>query len=99
MPSRIRQLLQCIHIFEADDQVATWFKPAAAIFALRDRLYVLLVPTVGNDHRIGAGERIVFERRQGCFRDGASDEHFPVRRKQAQQPPLRLVEELDRVQI
>ena len=77
MLSQIRQLLQCIHIFEADDQVATWFEPAAAIFALRDRLNLLPVPTVSNDHRIGARERVVFERRQGCFRDGASDERLP----------------------
>jgi hypothetical protein len=40
-----------IHIFKADDQVAAWLEPAVAIFALRDRLNVLPVPTVGYGDR------------------------------------------------
>jgi hypothetical protein len=56
-----------IHIFKADDQVAAWLEPAVAIFALRDRLNVLPVPTVGYDHGIGSRERVVFQRRQGLL--------------------------------
>src|SRR5260221_11353611 len=75
-------------ILEADHHLAARLESAAPIFSLRDRPDVISVSPIVQDHRIETAERIVFQRRQGCFRYGTTHNQSAVGRKQTEQPLL-----------